>query len=138
MKNKWTIYKNISKIISYFFIIICLWQAYIIMNGYYQRNKDSPTFWSLKEVYNYKSYTNEIPKELIERKAEFDLFQFECLGLFFLCILVEIFRYKENPGKWKEKIEKDKLLNWFRNKFAPKLNKLFDIKKEDKNGNFKI
>lgn len=130
--NKWLLGKKISKFIAAIFIILCLLQVYSIMNGYYQRNKDKPNFWSLKEEYSYQSYKNEIPPELKERQKELNNFQTSCILLFLSCIFVEFFRYKEDPEKWKHKIENDKYLNWFKNKVAPKFNKIVKDDKEDK------
>ena len=123
--NQWIVYKNISKVIAYVLILLLLLQAYIILNGYYQRNKDNPNFnfWSLQEKYEYNSFYQSPPKELAMVKQQFDLFRNSGLFLFLICILVEFCRYKEDPEKWKLKLKNDKYINWFEKKFGNKLRK---------------
>lgn len=101
--NTWTISKNVFRIITAILIIVSLYQVYTIMNGYYERNKGSPTFWSLQEKFEYNPLFENQPKELVERTQQLELFRSECFLLMVCFALFEFSRYKENPEKYNEK-----------------------------------
>jgi hypothetical protein len=94
-------YKNASKIFSFILIILCLWQIYDILGGYYQRNKDSPNIWNLQEKYDVTN--GQLPDLVKKISMQFQRFQFSCVALIIFASLVEYFKYKENPEKYNEK-----------------------------------
>lgn len=97
----WKLQKNIAKIFAYIFILLCLYQSYLILHGYYERNKDSPTLWSLQEKYAVNG--GKLPEQVQELSNQFQRFQISCLCLIIFAGLVEYYKYKENPEKYNEK-----------------------------------